>query len=390
MLRLFFFAPLLWAQDPFPGGMPATSTEELPALERTLKDGEWNARIHAVHGLGAMGESAIPSLRLALQDADWQVRFTATHWLGRIGPGAVPALREVLREEPCRIIRITAVHWLGSLGDIMDPAASDNSPTVRMSRWYWLRKQGALPKDEQPPDASYEDTNLCLDSPYSGIPDVRPQTRTQPQKDSAERMRELDRLLEPERLERPSGVPQRETLEVRAPAELLQGRGTPLPEERKQPLEGPPEPRLPRPEGPGPRTDEPVLADAGLAEDHGQKPSHDPMPELLKALRQGAEKLRCRAADELGKMGPSAAEAVPELLLAAEDRSARLRANAALALGNIGKPAEKAVPALIRLLKDPDADVRYSAAHALARIGTPKAKKAFDRYLKRELRRSVR
>ena len=443
MLRLLLLTPLLWAQNPFPGGMPATSAEELPSLERALNDGEWNARIHAVHKLGAMGEAALPSLRLALRDADWQVRFTATHWLGRIGPGAVPALREVLREEPCRIIRITAVHWLGSLGDAMESADSDDSPTVRMSRWYWLRKQGALPEKEESTDASGEDINVCLDAPYPMDPGVRrqlelgmlrgskgdivvispfpenppkppPAKKEEPQavsdmpesdivlaalakreqqkkEDPKERLKELDLLLEPETLARPAGIPGHEDKGTGEPAELSSSREEPVSkEESPQPLTGAPEPKLPRPQGPDGRVEKTVLADARLADDHGKKPYHDPLPELIKALKEGPEKLRCRAADELGKRGSSAAEAVPELLLAAKGRSARLRASAALALGNIGKPAEKAVPVLIRLLEDPNADVRYSAAHALAKIGTPKARKAFARYLRRELRRSVR
>lgn len=86
-------------------------------------------------------------------------------------------------------------------------------------------------------------------------------------------------------------------------------------------------------------------------------------------------------------MGESA---IPSLRKALKDRSPRVRASAAFALGNIGRPAENAVPALVRALRDKNAGVRYSAAESLGRIGTPDARKAFERYLRREFKRSLR
>jgi hypothetical protein len=123
--------------------------------------------------------------------------------------------------------------------------------------------------------------------------------------------------------------------------------------------------------------------DVALAQDHGRpKPKHDPLPELIRTLRQGDAAARARAADEAGKRGPRAAAAGPALLEDLRHPDPRVRASAALALGNIGAAADSAVPALVRALKDPSEDVQGSAAMALGRLGTPRARRAFRRYLR--------
>ncbi len=127
-----------------------------------------------------------------------------------------------------------------------------------------------------------------------------------------------------------------------------------------------------------------------LADDYpGGRPATpvSELPKLRKQLRTGDWNARIDAVHRLGEMGESA---VPSLRKALKDRSPRVRASAAFALGNIGRPAENAVPALVRALRDKNADVRYSAAESLGRIGAPAARKAFERYLRREFRRSLR
>ncbi|MBI5201127.1 MAG: HEAT repeat domain-containing protein, partial [Elusimicrobia bacterium] len=119
------------------------------------------------------------------------------------------------------------------------------------------------------------------------------------------------------------------------------------------------------------------------------EPPHDPMPDLVAALRSSNWRHRYRAADLLGMMGAQAAPSVPDLVEALQDKHAPVRASAALALGNIGRPAGDSVKALTKLLKDPHADVRYSAAIALGRMGTPAADRAFQRHLRAEARKMI-
>ena len=69
----------------------------------------------------------------------------------------------------------------------------------------------------------------------------------------------------------------------------------------------------------------------------------------------------------MGRIGPTAKEAVPALIIALEDESWRVRPRAAQALGEIGSAAKEAVPALITALKD--RLVRDSAVFALGKIG---------------------
>jgi hypothetical protein len=71
------------------------------------------------------------------------------------------------------------------------------------------------------------------------------------------------------------------------------------------------------------------------------------------------------AVEELGKMGPAAAEAVPALITALGDAEPAVRSGATHALGRIGAAA---VPALISALGDAEREVRYWAAHALGQI----------------------
>ncbi len=86
------------------------------------------------------------------------------------------------------------------------------------------------------------------------------------------------------------------------------------------------------------------------------------------ALQNGDPETRSRAADELGLLGHSAAEALPMLIAALRDDYEPVRLNAAYALGTIGGAA---VPALIETLRDENGPARRMAAYALAAVGEP-------------------
>lgn len=87
--------------------------------------------------------------------------------------------------------------------------------------------------------------------------------------------------------------------------------------------------------------------------------------------------IRWNAARTLGKIGPSAKEAVPKLVAALNDSDALVREHAAEALGDIGTQASDSVPALVKVLHDPDSRVRRDAVRSLGQIG-PAAKSAVE------------
>jgi hypothetical protein len=97
------------------------------------------------------------------------------------------------------------------------------------------------------------------------------------------------------------------------------------------------------------------------------------VPLLTTALRDGDWSVRKRAAESLGRMGPSAKAAVPALfalLSSEEDRDA-----ARGALREIDAVGPEALPALIKALEVDDGRVRYYAVFYLGKLG-PAAKEA--------------
>jgi HEAT repeat protein len=95
------------------------------------------------------------------------------------------------------------------------------------------------------------------------------------------------------------------------------------------------------------------------------------VPDLIAALNDQDQNVRCAAASALKSIGPKAREALPELTRKLRDQSRVVRAVAANALAAIDQ-TEKVVPDLIRTLKDRDEYVREFCARALGAIG-PKA-----------------
>ncbi|MDX6770558.1 MAG: exopolysaccharide biosynthesis protein [Elusimicrobiota bacterium] len=307
-------------------------------IDRHLRAGTWNERVHAVHAAGERGAAGLEQLRYAADDADWQVRLTATHFLGRVGAPAAADLGRVLEHEPCRHVRLTALHWLGSLGRDGDAVLR----AVLSGPWERGHLRG------------------CASSPGSGrapwaggaAPAPAPVEGT------------LDEVVvtrDPTVLSTPTAAPA-------APAEPA-----PEPRPRRQAEE------LDALLGPGFARTDPEGLPAGYAPVTGAL-AKDPVPALLALLKDGDPRKRARAADELGKRGPAVSrEAVAPLAAALKDKDRRVVASAALALGNMGAAADGAVPALERLLGRGPEDLESSAALALGRIGTPLAKKAFAR-----------
>lgn len=320
----------------FAGRAEALETRD---LARHLRAGTWNERVHAVHAAGELGVEGLPHLRYAVEDADWQVRLTATHFLGRAGAAGARDLGRVLAHEPCRHVRLTALHWLGSLGPAGEPVLREvlsgawergtvrgcaSSPGSGRAAWVLARQaQG------EPPPGMIDEDVVTRDPTVLSTPVA---------------------AAAPAQLPEPEPLPLRQAEELDA---LL---------------------------GPGLVRTDPDGLPAGYMPDTG-KLARDTLSELLALLKHNDPRKRSRAADELGKRGPSVAqEAVAPLTALLADKDQRVAASAALALGNMGAAADAAVPALARLLKRGPEDLESSAALALGRIGTPRAEKAFARH----------
>lgn len=389
------------AEPIHPDDALATSARDLDGLAALAREGTWNERIHAVHMLGRMGPRAVPALSEAARDADWQVRLGAVHWLGRQGTKALKPLSWSLANDPCPIPRLAALHWLGSLGPegmpAIEEALGDDSQLLKLNHGYWKRKAS---ESAGPPDAAAaaaddlalrreydEDLERCRRSLKPGL--VEPVRG-----DAAPGEPVTDSALAPAPAADPIGVP--ETL---AGYETLAERGEPedAPPALEAPARAGPALELSAPAtgtaeklaGPPavPSRDELVRAEALLMGDNGKgPPPHDALPLLLAALRGGDARLKSRAADAIGFLAEKAAEAAPDLGRALGDPSPRVRESAALALGKIGPAADAQARSLEKALGDKNAAVRHSAALSLGRIGTPRARKAFERYLRRQTR----
>lgn len=96
-------------------GRAAAAAEE-DRRRSALDYGLWNHRIQTLYALGEDGKDALPLLVYSSDDADWQVRLTAVHFMGKLGPAAAPALGDIVRVEPCPLVRVSALRWLTGMG----------------------------------------------------------------------------------------------------------------------------------------------------------------------------------------------------------------------------------------------------------------------------------
>lgn len=96
--------------------------------------------------------------------------------------------------------------------------------------------------------------------------------------------------------------------------------------------------------------------------------SGEPVEHWLAAINDPDSKVRKKAADVLGNVGPIDSQAIPALISALKDRDPAVRDAAVLALSKIGPPAASAAPALEEAAKDKDSTVRNHALTALKRV----------------------
>lgn len=98
----------------------------------------------------------------------------------------------------------------------------------------------------------------------------------------------------------------------------------------------------------------------------------DPLPALVRALRDQNPAERVRAAKDLGRLGWLARDAMPALVAALDDDDGKVREAAGHAIGLMGP---EALPTLTAMLRHDDKYVRRHAVWALGKLG-PLAKSA--------------
>ena len=99
--------------------------------------------------------------------------------------------------------------------------------------------------------------------------------------------------------------------------------------------------------------------------------SGEPVAHWLEAARSPDPKVRKKAVDILGNVGPADPAAIPALAEAVKDKDPAVRDAAVLALSKIGPPAAAALPALREATRDPNPAVRAHAVAAVGRVGGP-------------------
>jgi HEAT repeat protein len=113
---------------------------------------------------------------------------------------------------------------------------------------------------------------------------------------------------------------------------------------------------------------------AGCGRDAGPKELYftgEPVAHWLEAVKSPDPKVRKKAVDVLGNVGPADAAVIPALAEAVKDKDPAVRDAAVLALSKIGPPAAAALPALQEATRDPNPTVRAHAATAVGRVSGP-------------------
>ena len=93
-----------------------------------------------------------------------------------------------------------------------------------------------------------------------------------------------------------------------------------------------------------------------------------PVQHWLAAVTDPNPKVRKKAADVLGNIGPADPAVVPALVMCLNDADAAVRDAAALGLSKMGPAAAAATPALHEACTDSDPSVRGHASAALRRV----------------------
>lgn len=101
------------------------------------------------------------------------------------------------------------------------------------------------------------------------------------------------------------------------------------------------------------------------------KPDESLVKPLLGALKDDHAQVRSYAAHGLGRLGPTAAQAIDDLAAAVGDPDLSVRHAALDALASMGSQAKAATPAVVAALRSPEPQIRWVAARTLGAMQAP-------------------
>lgn len=337
-LWIIFLFLFLLTLGPLASGQEDTTTADLPALVKELKDKKAKVRATAVLRLTALGKDAkpaIPVLVEALRDSDAKVRYRAAIALSRLWSGlesgpeieaAVPALLKLLEEDD-QYTRERAILALRMIGPAARAALPELKKIMRdRNDPQWISAFSAVDDIERP-----------------ATDDVSALAALLKDKDASVRIQAAERLaLMGMKAVLLSGGFKGEAA-IPALVEALKDSETKV---RYHSLS--------------------ALSDLMY---NAEPPDLGAIvPAVTELLKDADSGTRWHAAHLLGQIGPRASAAVPLLIEVLSDEDETVRSYAAYAIGKIGADSKVAGPPLIKLLKDRAANVRESAANTLAKV----------------------
>ncbi len=324
----------------------------IPLLAKVLEKADPAARTHALAILAEFGKPVVPALVKALENN--KVAYWACLVLADIGPDAAeatPALTELIQTAVKPEVRREAALALGAIGPAaatavpaLAKALEDKAPAVCCGAAFALGKIGPEAKSaEQALTKCDESTDPFLQTVAAwALAKIEP-------RDEARKERAVTLLS----AALGSKNPRVRRLAMRGLVELQPAPDSILSAIKNANISAKDD-----------IVEELLVVASGLG-----KPA---VPLLIESLR--IDRVGPLAASLLGRMGPTAKEAVPALAdVAANDKSIAIRCEALLALGAIGHDAPEAVQTAAAALNDPEEDICYAACYALGKIGKPAA-----------------
>jgi len=323
-------------------------------LEKQLKDKDSRVRARAAWDLGQMGAAeSVPALTQALDDSSEAVRANAAASLWNLGASskpAIPALRKTLDDSSATAVGNAA----GALKVLGVPMAElipayRRLLTMRDCKSRIIGVKGLV--NEVPPTALFEHAWECEEAP--GVD-------SDTKRDAREALRKIvnrrDRILVPQILETLKTLGSRDGSDLTWAISSIQ-----------------------------PPVTEAVPVLIALIDAHNEytqrgaiyalgrmgTASISAVPRLVECLQSHKDAdAREKAAEALGKIGPTAASsAVPALIQAAgNDKWPKVRRASLSALGEMGPTAREAIPVLRAALRDPDSGISLDARNALFRV----------------------
>jgi hypothetical protein len=402
----------------------------LPLLSYATEDADWQVRLTAVHFLGKAGPDAVPALA-GLTEAEPCpfVRISALKWLSGLGETGRARYAQLLTPDDQALISALPDHYgTERMGRaiVIDPPDGEMTSSF-LNGGIDLRVCASSERSghrHQPPASSASAAAPAPAPEEAPAPETLPDAKTllkrlEPENPIAGSPGQRRHAAEPDAMLTPTGtaqrfplttgtwsaqtpqsdvdyatVPERSLAATDLPSRII-GQSERFPQTGPGWSEQEPQtgvdyatvparslaatdlpgrdlgPREELPKGQAmPWREKPETKAPGLAPDVGTgKLERDPVPTLIARLSLTDPRTRARAADELGKYGAAAKQAVRPLRRALKDRDRRVRASAALALGSIGVSNQGIIADLKRTLHDRDEDVRFSARLALDRLG---------------------